>query len=35
MGRKAIAWTFQVKNKRNVSREDLDMVKKGKPYERN
>ena len=31
MGRKAIVWIFQATNKRNLSRKDLDVVKKGKP----
>ena len=35
MGRKAIVWTFQATNKLNLTREDLDMTKKGKPEERN
>ena len=29
--RKTIVWTFQVKNKQNLSQEDLDMAKKRKP----
>ena len=31
MGRKPIVWIFQVINKRNLSREELDMTKKRKP----
>ena len=34
-GKKAIVWIFQVTNKRNLTREDLDVAKKGKPSERN
>ena len=30
MGRKTNAWTFQVTNKQNRIRENLDMAKKGK-----
>ena len=35
MGRKTIVWTFQATNKRNITRENLDMTLKGKPLERN
>ena len=31
MGRKTTVWTFQATNKRNFTRENLDMTKKGKP----
>ena len=31
----AIVSIFQAENKRNLTREDLDMAKKGKPQERN
>ena len=34
MGRKTTEWTFQVTNKRNLTREDLDIAKKGKPSEK-
>ena len=30
MGRKTTVWIFQATNKRNFTREDLDMAKKGK-----
>ena len=30
MGRKTTAWTFQATNKRNLTRENLDMAMKGK-----
>ena len=30
MGRKTIVWIFQATNKQNLTREDLDMAKKGK-----
>ena len=32
MGRKAIVCTFQATKKQNLTREDLDMPKKGKFY---
>ena len=35
MLRKVIVCVFQTTNKRNLIREDLDMVKKRKPEERN
>ena len=31
MGRKRTKWTFQATNKRNLTGENLDMAKKGKP----
>ena len=34
MGRKTNVWIFQTTNKRNLTREDLDMAKKGKPLGR-
>ena len=33
MERKITAWAFQATNNRNLTTEELDMVKKGKPYE--
>ena len=30
MGRKTNTWTFQTINQRNLTRENLDMVRKGK-----
>ena len=30
MGRKTTIWILQATNKRNLTREDLDMAKKGK-----
>ena len=33
--RKTTVWIFQVTNKRNITQENLDMAKKGKPQERN
>ena len=35
MGRKTTVWIFQVTNKPNLTRLNLDMSKKDKPYERN
>ena len=35
MARETTVWTFQWTNKRNLTREDLNMAKKGKPQERN
>ena len=34
MGRKTNVWIFQATNKWNIKPEDLDMAKKGTPYER-
>ena len=34
MGRTTV-WLFQATNKQNLTREDLDMAKKRKPYEKN
>ena len=34
MGRKATLWTFQATNKRNLTRENMDMAKKIKPWEK-
>ena len=34
-GKKTTAWAFQATNKQNLTRENVDMAKKGKPYERN
>ena len=31
IGRKTTAWTFQETNKRNLTQENLDIAKKGKP----
>ena len=31
MVRKMTVWTFQAKNMRNLTQENLDMAKKGKP----
>ena len=31
MGRKTTIWIFQATNKRNLTQEDFDMVKKRKP----
>ena len=31
MRRKTTVWIFQATNKRNLTREDLQMTKKGKP----
>ena len=31
IGRKTTAWIFQATNKRNLTRENLDMAKKRKP----
>ena len=35
MGWKTIEWTFQATNKRNLAQENLDIVNRRKPYERN
>ena len=35
MGRKTTVWIFQATNKRILTRQDLDMAKKGKSYKRN
>ena len=35
MGRKTTIWTFQATSKQNLTRENLDIAKKGKPKERN
>ena len=35
MARNGIVWIFQATNKRNLTREDMEIAKKGKPYERN
>ena len=35
MGTKTVVWIFQATNKGNLTQEDLDMAKKGKPKERN
>ena len=35
MGRKTTVWTLQTTNKRNLTRENMDIAKKGKPSERN
>ena len=34
MGRKTTVWTFQKTNKRNPTRDNLDITKKGKPLQR-
>ena len=31
MGRKTTVWIFQATNKRNLTRKNFDMAKKGKP----
>ena len=35
MGRKTTVWILQVTNSRDYARKDLNMLKKGKPQERN
>ena len=35
MGRKTTVWTFYATNKQRLTRENMDVAKKGKPYERN
>ena len=35
MGRNTTVWIFQAKNMRNFTREDLEIAKKGKTYDRN
>ena len=35
MGRKTNVWTSQETNKRNLTRENLNVAKKGKPLQRN
>ena len=35
MRSKTILWTFQATNKQNLTSDDSDMAKKGKPYESN
>ena len=32
MGRKTTLWIFQATNKRSLTRENLDVAKKGKPF---
>ena len=35
IGRKTTVWTFQATNKHNLQKENLDMAKNGKTFERN